>query len=149
VIVATEGTGVIARETGLLALFRHEVDARQIMRADGTPEPGVQIPLYGTAKLALETVGAVRLGDLESSDPTQPGVAVLEQRFSDADSPPNITLRFGSLANQRAVTRFDGGYMALRVGWVEPGAFGGTWESGVQGPSAGGHFCAFRRQAEL
>ena len=144
-VVATEGARATTSETGRLTLLAHDGEARQIRQPDGTPDPNVQIPLYGTANLDLEAVGAVRIGDLESSDPMQPGVAVLEQRSTDSDSPPTITLRFGSLANQRDITRFDGGYMALRVSWIESGAFGGTWESGVRSQTAGGYFCAFQR----
>jgi hypothetical protein len=97
--------------------------------------------LVGTADLALEDVGAVRMGELASLDPAKPGVAVLQHGEAQA---PEITLRLGSLANQVGNVRFDGGYAALRVQWMESGGFGGSWESGARGPEAGGYFCAFR-----
>jgi hypothetical protein len=97
--------------------------------------------LVGTTDLALESVGAVRLGDLASLDPAKPGVAVLQHGEEQA---PEITLRLGSLANQVGNVRFDGGYAALHVKWLESDGFGGSWESGVRGPEAEGYFCAFR-----
>lgn len=143
VMVATAGAESSNTVEGQLELVAHEAAARSWMRPDGTAEPGVQVPLYGTTDIALDRVGAVKLGDLQSLDPMRPGVAVLEQRAPRSDAVPAITLRLGSLANQRDVTRFDGGYTALRVTWVASGRFGGTWESGVTGPAASGHFCAF------
>ena len=72
-------------------------------------------------------------------------VLVLEQR-SQPTGPPSITVRLGSIANNRAVAPFDGGYTALRVGWLEEsGAFGGSWASGVRNEQAAGHFCAVPR----
>ena len=144
-MVATSGAESSHTVTGDLKLIPHEEDARNIRRPDGSAEPGVQVPLYGTTTIALTQVGAVPMGDLGSTDPMRPGVAVLEQRSSQEANPPSITLRLGSLANQRDVTRFDGGYAALRVEWVASGRFGGSWESGVTGPEAAGYFCAFSR----
>ena len=109
-----------------------------------SPEPGVIVPLYGTTTVALDRVGAVKLGDLESADPMKPGVMVMEHR-AEQNSLPDIVLRFGSFANQRDITRFDGGFTALRVKWIQAGNFGGTWESGVTGPEAKGYFCAVRK----
>jgi len=143
VMVATAGAESSHTVTGELELVPHDAEARYMRRPDGSPEPGVQLPLYGTTDIALDRVGAVKLGDLGSTDPMRPGVVVLEQRAPQGDSAPEITLRLGSLANQRDVTRFDGGYTALRVTWVASGRFGGTWQSGVTGPEARGHFCAF------
>ena len=49
----------------------------------------------------------------------------------------------GSQVNRRDEVRFDGGYTALRVGWIDDeGAFGGSWASGVRTVEAEGHFCA-------
>jgi hypothetical protein len=143
VMVATGGAQSSHAVTGELRLVPHDAEARYMRRPDGSPEPGLQLPLYGSADIALDRVGAVKLGDLGSTDPMRPGVVVLEQRVPQDGSAPDITLRLGSLANQRDVTRFDGGYTALRVRWVVNGRFGGTWESGVRGPEARGYFCAF------
>ena len=143
-LVATEGAQQSHSVSGELALVEHNDEDRYIRSPDGSPEPGVVVPLYGTTTVSLDRVGAVKLGDLESTDPMKPGVAVMEHR-AEQSSLPDIVLRFGSLANQRDITRFDGGFTALRVKWVRSGNFGGTWESGVMGPEAKGYFCAVRK----
>ncbi|UCG87268.1 MAG: hypothetical protein JSW71_01610 [Gemmatimonadota bacterium] len=145
VLVASSGAESSHTVAGELRLVPHDAEARYIRRPDGSPEPGLELPLYGTVDIVLDRVGAVKMGDLGSMDPMRPGVVVLEQRAPQGDSAPEITLRLGSLANQRDVTRFDGGYTALRVTWVADGRFGGIWESGVMGPEAGGHFCAYSK----
>ncbi|KPJ88603.1 MAG: hypothetical protein AMS18_13375 [Gemmatimonas sp. SG8_17] len=112
-------------------------------------DAAVPFRLTGTAVIGLEQVGAVRLGDLMSRDTVAPGVAVLERRVGAAGGEVSeITLRLGSLANQRNNTRFDGAYTALRVTWVDKAGFGGTWASGVAGPESAGYFCAFRKGGE-
>jgi hypothetical protein len=112
-------------------------------------EASVPFRLTGTADIVLEQVGAVRLGDLMSRDTVAPGVAVLERRVGAAGGEvPEITLRLGSLANQRNITRFDGAYTALRVTWMDMVGFGGSWASGVAGPESEGYFCAFRKGGE-
>jgi hypothetical protein len=135
-LVARSGEGTGGRVAGELVLHPYM-----------TPrEPAVPFRLTGTANISLEQVGAVRLGDLMSRDTTAPGVAVLERRVGMAGGEVSeITLRLGSLANQRNNTRFDGAYTALRVTWVDVVGFGGTWASGVAGPESEGYFCAFRK----
>jgi len=144
-LVATDGAQQSHSVSGELALVEHNDEDRYIRSPDGSPEPGVVVPLYGTTTVALDRVGAVKLGDLESTDPMKPGVAVMEHRSEQGSSLPDIVLRFGSFANQRDITRFDGGFTALRVKWIRSGNFGGTWESGVTGPEAKGYFCAVRK----
>ncbi len=136
VLVARTGQETGSRVAGELVL-QHYVTPR---------EASVPFRLTGTADIDLEQVGAVRLGDLMSRDTVAPGVAVLERRVGAAGREVSeITLRLGSLANQRNNTRFDGAYTALRVTWVDMAGFGGTWASGVTGPESGGYFCAFRK----
>jgi hypothetical protein len=143
-LVATEGARQSGSESGDLTLLEHNDEDRYFRSTDGSPVPGVIVPLYGTTTVSLDRVGAVKLGDLESTDPMKPGVAVMEHR-AEQGSLPDIVLRFGSFANQRDITRFDGGFTALRVKWIQSGNFGGTWESGVMGPEAKGYFCAMRK----
>ncbi len=140
-LVATDGPERTHQVSGNLELLSSDSATRLFRRPDGSAEPDVQMPLYGSTDLSLAAVGAVTMGDLTSLDPQRPGVAVLEQRASAAATPA-ITLRLGAQANQRDLVRFDGGYTALQVTWVAEGGFGGTWQSGVSGPEAGGYFCA-------
>ena len=101
----------------------------------------VSTPLYGFSDIDLRSVGAYRVGDLESQDPQAPGVLVLE---SDRNCDRVITVRFGSEANRRDVVRYDGAYMVLRVHWIEQDGFGGSWRSGFRMSRASGYFCAVR-----
>lgn len=137
-MVADRGDS-IGRTDGHLWLKPQNADLQDL------PGKGNRMPLYGWTDLAIEHVGAVRMGDLSSTDSTKPGVAVLEQR-----SPVSlaITLRMGSEANRRGVTRFDGGYTALTVRAVSDGGFRGSWSSSVRSGlvvhEASGYFCAWR-----
>lgn len=136
-------SGEVGQEaSGRLSLHMQQGEFRQMPGVGGTMLADVTVPLYGTSNIDLDAVGAIKLGDLESDDPSSPGVLVLEQKTADAN---NITIRMGSFANQRGVVRFDGGFTALTVTTVGEGTFGGTWASGVQGPEASGYFCAVAR----
>jgi hypothetical protein len=109
------------------------------------PGQGNSMPLFGGTDVAIERVGAVRMGDLASADSTKPGVAVLEQRTPTSLL---IVLRLGSDANERGVLRFDGGYAALTVRSISDSEFRGTWASGVRSGlrslESSGYFCATR-----
>ena len=95
------------------------------------------LPLYGTSDVDFASVGAVTPGDASSSDPSRPGVLVLQ-------GPGRVMLRVGSEANRRDVRRFDGAYTVLQVQQVSEKGFAGTWRSGVGTEESGGHFCATR-----
>ena len=144
-LVAADGPRAGASVGGDLALTATD-SANRVVKMPGTsPRTDAERPLLGTAAIALEDVGAVRVGDLASSDPSRPGVVVLERRKTLAtDSLLEITLRFGSEANATDVQRFDGGFTALYVQDAHAGGFRGTWSSGVRSPTARGHFCAVR-----
>jgi hypothetical protein len=103
----------------------------------------VTTPLFGTADIELAGVHAYQAGALDAADPLAPGVLVLVRR--PADAAPQVTLRLGAMANRRnADLLFDGGYAALRVTWIDGGAFGGGWESAVPNRlHSAGHFCAY------
>ena len=125
-LIATAGDSAGRATTGRL-------DLSQGSRPDAV--------LVGGGELALEAVGALRLGDLATSADSAPGVLVMQ---SGADR-PTILLRLGSEANAAGVVRFDGGYTVLEVLRVDAGGFAGSWRSGVSSDAATGHFCARRR----
>lgn len=103
------------------------------------------VPFYGWTSIDLESIGAHRLGDLASRDPSAPGVLVLTGPVTDgATVAPAVVLRLGSQANREEIVRFDGAFTALYVRWIEENGFGGNWASGVRGPEATGEFCAMR-----
>lgn len=142
-VVATSGDETGGRSVGRLWLMRQDSSLWTVGMPGGVPDTSAWAPLYGATDVDLATVGALRLGDLMSRDPTKPGVLVLERR-AEADVPPSIVLRLGSLANQRDVVRFDGGYTALRVRDITAHGFRGSWASGTMGAQAEGYFCAVR-----
>ena len=142
ILVATSGDSAGREVSGSLWLEPNDSTARQFARPGGAPIPSVTVPLFGWTDVPVLGVAALELGDLSSREPASPGVLVLEQR-SQPTGPPSITVRLGSIANNRGIAPFDGGYTALRVGWLEEsGGFGGSWASGVRNEQAGGHFCA-------
>jgi hypothetical protein len=103
------------------------------------------VPFYGWTDISPDDIGAHRLGDPSSPDRSAPGVLVLTSPdAANPGKPGSITLRIGSQANRSDIVRFDGAYTALYVRWIETGAFGGNWSSGVTGPEAEGEFCAVR-----
>jgi hypothetical protein len=109
-------------------------------RLDLSPGSRPDAVLIGAADLAVESVGAVRLGDLAASADSAPGVLVMQ---SGGDR-PTILLRLGSEANAVGVIRFDGGYTVLEVLRIDENGFAGSWRSGVTSNTATGHFCAQR-----
>ena len=141
-LVATRGERSGNTVEGRLWLHELQGELRSLTMPDGGPIPNATMPLYGATDADLEGVGGLRLGDPMSLDPMSPGVAVLEQRGSEENPRTEITLRLGSAANRRDVLRFDGGFMALYVRWIEEGGFGGAWASGVTGRESEGYFCA-------
>ncbi len=142
-LVATTGAQEGERVEGRLTLFATDIESRQFVGASGSPDPSTVVPAYGTAEIALERVGAVRLGDLSSRDVAKPGVAVLQTQAAGGGA-PSIVVRLGSLANDRSIVRFDGGFTALFVAKIDDSGFVGGWRSGVRGIDAEGYFCAFR-----
>jgi hypothetical protein len=112
----------------------------------GVPDSSASQPLGGSADLDREALGVVRTGDLGGSDPTAPGVLVIEHHPRRPDARPQILLRMGADANRRGRVRYDGGFFALTVRGMAAEGFTGTWASG-SGPAAAaatGYFCAER-----
>lgn len=110
----------------------------------GIRDTTTRYPLGGTVDLDPDAVGAVRTGDLGSTDPAAPGVLVIERRPIAPDAPPSVMLRLGADANRRGIVRFDGGYFALTVRRLDADGFAGTWSSGTGVGGVSGYFCAER-----
>jgi hypothetical protein len=109
----------------------------------GVQDTTTRYPLAGSTDLDPALVGGVGTGDNASTDPTTPGVLVIE-RHRGADGPTSLMLRLGALANRRGLQRFDGGYFALTVRRIDADGFAGTWASGTARQAAAGYFCAER-----
>ena len=124
---------------GNLVLHEQGAGLRTFAGSSGGAIPRVVAPLFGSADIRVEAVGALRVGDLSSMDPAAPGVLVIE---SDTDQGPSILLRFGTDANRRDMVDFDGGFTVLEVREIGSDRFSGAWTSGVRGPESRGHFCA-------
>jgi hypothetical protein len=124
-LVATSGDSTGRRASGRLTL-------RPTARSDAA--------LVGTGEVAIESVGARRVGALDARGDSAPGVAV----FARSGDRPSIVLRLGSEANAVGVVRFDGEYTALTVHRVAADGFSGSWRSGDLTERAAGHFCARR-----
>lgn len=97
---------------------------------------GASTPLVGTTDVDVEAVGALRMGDLDATDPAAPGVLVIET------SGTNILLRLGSASNRRDQASFDAGYTVLRLTRIANGGFDGSWRSGSRDGTTRGFFCA-------
>ncbi|HET7234466.1 MAG TPA: hypothetical protein VFJ16_30920 [Longimicrobium sp.] len=135
-LVATRGSRAGTSVAGGLRLAAYAQPAQG---------PGnVRYPLYGSATLALDSVGAVAPGDIGSANPSRPGVRVIEWQRSDAASRTQLTLRFGADANGPETGQIEGTRLALFVDSVAPSGFYGRWESGTPDQRSGGHFCAER-----
>ncbi|HEX8691010.1 MAG TPA: hypothetical protein VF746_01110 [Longimicrobium sp.] len=138
-LAATRGARAGSSVSGRLRLQPFGGDA-----AAAPAAPGARYPLYGSARLELDSVGAVAPGDLASAAPARPGVLVVEWRRGGAEGQREITLRFGADANGGGPQRFDGAHLALSVAALSERGFAGRWESGVEAQGVGGHFCAER-----
>lgn len=132
-LVATEGTASGRSVSGPLVLLPPPGGRLSVSGA-----PQAAIILVGSTEIAVEEVGAVRMGSTRSADTLAPGVAVIAGERT-------ITIRIGADGNRRDVIRFDGGYFALQVRSLTADRFAGSWVSGGAGPEeSGGYFCATR-----
>jgi hypothetical protein len=102
-------------------------------------------PLGGTLDIDLGAVGAQLVRSLSSTDPSSPGVLVIE---SDGAEGREILLRLGSEANRRDSATFDGAYAVLSVQRVASNGFAGIWWSGVRDQRSEGYFCATAPEQE-
>jgi hypothetical protein len=144
-LVATGGDSAGRAVSGGMWLHRQEEALRQYTVPGADPDPGLTVPLYGTADIDLDAVGAVHAGELGSLDPTQPGAMVLERRGeAEGRTFAEILVRLGAAGNRRDVLAFDGAYMVLWLRSESPEGFAGDWRSGVSGRESRGYFCAVR-----
>ncbi|MFQ5678368.1 MAG: hypothetical protein ACE5HP_02825 [Gemmatimonadota bacterium] len=144
-LVTTSGERAGMAATGTLVLTEMPEGMRAVRAPGGETLEGVTAPLLGTLALDLESVGATVAGSTDATDPEGPGVLVLESApNAPAGTRPGVTIRFGSVANDRRQTRFDGAYTALFVRRTAERGFFGSWASGVRREEAAGHFCALR-----
>jgi hypothetical protein len=124
---------------GALTLRAQDSALRRVDRPGPTT---VTVPVIGTTDIALEQVGAVRLGDVGSTDPRQPGLAIWASLSPDGGV--SAVMRIGQEAIRSDIVRFDGGYTALFLRQVSADAIRGGWASGVTTEDASGDFCAQR-----
>ncbi len=124
---------------GALTLHAQDSAARLVERPGPTT---VTVPIIGATDIALEQVGAVRLGNVGSTDPLQPGIAIWASR--SPDGVVSAVLRIGQEAIRSDIMRIEGGYTALFLRQVSANAIRGGWASGVTTEESSGHFCAER-----
>ncbi len=144
-LYATSGPRVARTTSGRLTLHRQSDDLMGVPDVDGTPMAGAWMPLYGSAVVELDRVGAAAAGELLATDPKAPGVGVYAQASDISGIAPQLTLRLGVEANRRGRIRFDGTYMSLGAREWGSAGIAGEWASGeVEGEVASGRFCATR-----
>jgi hypothetical protein len=131
---------------GSLRLWAADPSLPQRTGPYGLADTTHRYPLVGTAGVDLAPLGAVAPGGTTSSDPSAPGVLVIERTNSPATD-ERIVLRLGAESNRREQIRFDGSYMVLRVRRVDESGFSGEWESGGAPSATRGRFCAHRTRA--
>ncbi len=142
--VATDANRTSRRTvSGLLTLHRQARDADSPDSPDSPDSSDdSSTPLYGFTDIDPESVGAHRVGDPGSRDPSAPGVLVLERVEYGR---PIITLRLGSDANRQDLVRYDGEYAVLSVSSIDEDGFTGSWRSGggLGWSTTTGYFCAW------
>jgi hypothetical protein len=138
-LVATAGPAAGRSVQGSLTLRAQDPAAQRVDRPGPTT---VTVPVIGTTDLALEQVGAQRVGNVQSADPQRPGVAIWVSRGQDGGV--SAVMRIGEEMIHSNLTRFDGAYLALYLRQVSANRIYGGWASGVTGQEAAGHFCAVR-----
>jgi hypothetical protein len=134
-MVASDGREV----TGTLVL-REYAPGQQAAAARSSLGSGTNYPLYGRARLSLDSVGATPFGEIDSDSPDAPGVQVMELRDPSSPEARQLLLRFGSDANSGGPASFEGPHTTLRIRAAWPDSFAGSWSSS----SIEGHFCARR-----
>jgi hypothetical protein len=138
-MIATGGARTGQSATGMLTLLPQD---SALLAAEGASQP-----LRGATDIAIDSVGAVRMGDLAADDPAAPGVGVYEQRAPQTNM-PTVVVRFGSGSNARGLRPFDAGHTTLYVRQITRDGFAGGWASSAGSTypmrRAQGYFCAVR-----
>ncbi len=105
VMVATAGDSAGRSVTGGMQLMVQSEELQ--IPPMGSADDGTRMLLYGSTNIDLPGILAVEVGALDSDDPLAPGVLVIERPVElDGGSSMEITIRLGSEANRRGVTRF-------------------------------------------
>jgi hypothetical protein len=137
-MVATDGVRAGRTVSGRLELTPQDSTLLQV--------EGAAQPFRGTTDVAVDSVGAVRMGDLAAADPSAPGVAVYEQRAPTGTL--TVVMRLGSASNARGLQPFDAGHTTLYVRRISDAGFAGGWASSAGSTypirQAHGYFCAVR-----
>jgi hypothetical protein len=138
-MVATDG-----REVSGTLVLREYAPGQQAAAARSPLGSGTNYPLYGRARLSLDSVGATPFGEIDTDSPDAPGVQVMELRDPSSPATRQLLLRFGSDANSGGAATFEGPHTALRIRAAWPDSFAGSWSSSSPDRSVDGHFCARR-----
>lgn len=134
-------SGPMARRSVQGTLTLRALDSA-LRRVDRPGPQTVTVPVIGATDLALEQVGAQRVGNVQSVDPQRPGVAIWVSQGQDGGV--SAVMRIGEEMIHSSLVRFDGAYTALYLRQVSANGIYGGWASGVTGQEAAGHFCAVR-----
>lgn len=147
--LATAGPRSGQTTTGRLFLRPQDAGLVQLTSAD--PNTLVSQPTIGRLDLALDSIGAVRMGDPMSDSAAMPGVGLYVTQLRDG-AVTGVVARVGSGSNVRGQMLFDGGYFTLYVRRISAEGIWGGWESsagsgGMVTTNPSGHFCALRVSA--
>lgn len=146
-MVATDGPRASSTQQGLLELRAQADSLVRVPRPMGAP--AVLQQLVGTLDVAIDSLGATRMGDAMSTNPLSPGVGVYTSAGT-AGPPAPVVLRIGSLSNGRGPSGIDAGHFTMFVREASANEFRGNWLSspgtGMMGnQDARGYFCAVRQ----
>lgn len=143
--IATGGLRSGHAASGTLSLQPQDASLVAIEPHDGV---AVTQPVIGQLDLAIDSIGAVQMGDLMSTDAATPGVGFYVTRRPCGEV-SGIIGRVGSLSNARGPGPIDAGHFTLFIRQVTPTGIWGGWTSnpgsgGLIAPDAVGRFCALR-----
>ena len=140
-MVATSGARAGRSVTGRLELVAQD---SALVAVEGAAQT-----LRGTSDVVPDSVGAVPGGDLVSTDPRAPGVALYEHRAPSGAL--TVFGRLGSGSNARGPQPFDAAFTTLFVRRISDSGFAGGWRSSAGSTfplrEAEGYFCAARARS--
>ena len=140
--VATAGSREGRQAVGRMILRPQDAGLVRVEHADTSVV--VRQPTIGQLDLALEEVGAARIGDPMSQSDSMPGVGFYVTQLRGG-AVTAVVARVGSGANVRGLLMFDGSYFSLFVRQAGGGRIAGEWRSGtgeMNVTEARGYFCA-------
>lgn len=131
VFVATAGERRGRVERGRMVLMPRDSASAIMYTIHREPHPNAREPYFGTAEIALDSLGAYTNGTLSSLDPERPGITVHEWHWDRAEEHTSIQLIVGSGATRRDVMTFDGPHVDVQVRELTPAGFRGVWEASL------------------